>query len=116
MEQLEQILLVLNIESFFIKLRSGTWFPNHLSKHLRHFLIIQITKNHQNFNQEVCKYIMKKNLPKKYFIHVLIIQSNVFRLILGQDIPFVYPTLNIFTITMFCQKFWPHFEIISHIQ
>jgi hypothetical protein len=45
MEQFEQILLVLNIESFSIKLHSGIWFPNHLSKHLRHLKIIQIKKN-----------------------------------------------------------------------
>jgi hypothetical protein len=57
MEQFEQILLVLNIESFSIKLHSRTWFPNQLSKHLRHFLIVQITKSHHNFNQEVFLYI-----------------------------------------------------------
>jgi hypothetical protein len=36
----------------------------------------------------------KENLPKTYFINVMVIQSNVLRMILGWDIPFVYPNRN----------------------
>jgi hypothetical protein len=37
---------------------------------------------------------MKKNYQMNYFINVMIIQNVVLKMILGQDIPFVYPNLE----------------------
>jgi hypothetical protein len=38
---------------------------------------------------------MKKKIYQKiYFIYVMVIQHNVLRMILGQDIPIVYPNLE----------------------
>jgi len=49
-------------------------------------LIIQIIKNYHHFNQEVCEYLMKqKKYQINYFVNVMVIQSNVLRMI------FVYP-------------------------
>ncbi len=55
-------------------------------------MIIQIIKNHHHFNQKVCEYSMNKKIYQIYYlINVIFIQSNVLTMILGQDIPFVYP-------------------------
>ncbi len=81
-----------HVESFSIKLHNGTQFLNHLLGHLKgHVLIIQITKNHHHFNQEVCEYLMKKNYQIDYFVNVMVIESSVLKMILGWNIPFVYP-------------------------
>jgi len=37
---------------------------------------------------------MKKYLSKKNFINVIVIQSNILKVILGWDIPFVYPNCD----------------------
>jgi hypothetical protein len=56
-------------------------------------LSIQITKNHHHFNQKLYEYLMKKIkiYQKNYFLNVMVIQSSVLKVVLMQDIPFVYP-------------------------
>jgi hypothetical protein len=74
-------------------------------------LIIQIIKNHHHFNQELCEYLMKKKIYQIYYlINIIFIQSNVLRVILGQDIPFVYPSHEW---TPFISVFW--FMCLFHV-
>jgi len=82
MGKFEQILLL--VKSFLIKL-CGTQFLSHLLEHLRTLMCFNhpITKTHHHFNQEVCEYLMKKNLSNNYFINIMIIQSSILRMILG---------------------------------
>ncbi len=85
---------IVNLVDFFsIKLHNGTRFLSHLLRHLR------TRFNHQNnFSKSpflsrsmwmfsnIYIYIYEIN----YFINVMVIQSNVLRMILGWDISFVY--------------------------
>jgi hypothetical protein len=68
------------------------WFLNHISKHLKTRFNHSKKKNHHHFNQKVCEYLVKNKIYQiNYFISVVVIQNNVLRMILGCDIPFVYP-------------------------
>jgi hypothetical protein len=76
------------IESFSINYVMG-WFPNHLSRHLRtcfNYL------NHKKSSPFQSKHMWisneKKNLAKKYFINIMVVQFNVLTIILGWNNPY----------------------------
>jgi hypothetical protein len=68
MEQFEQILLILNIAFFLIKLRNEIRFLNHFSKHLKICFKHSNRKKSSIFNQEVYDYLLKNKSTKKIIL------------------------------------------------